>query len=250
MHWKRIDSIFVIFLGIMISLSLIFAIHPDYAMIVQFSTYHQYLAPFAMASLIVLLVCFLGNVIPLPTPYLLITWIASTLYRPDNSWIPLYFALIASLGAVTGEIVSYWIGRGARHIISIEKYAQIQFFQKILAAKPTFAPILLYLFGLTPISDDVILIPLGLLQYPQKKIFIYCGLGKFSLMLILALLPDLIFLSDTNYSFLTTMGPLFAIVILMYFLLRIDWVEIIRKSPWIIQIFKLGDILNDSSIDE
>lgn len=246
MHWKRIDSVFVLFVSVLVFFSILFEFLPEYGTIVQFSTYRQYLTPLTSASLVVFFVCFLGNVLPLPTPYLLITWIASTLYRTENSWVPLWFAVIAALGAVCGEIISYWFGRGVNMVIKTEKMPQIQFFHRLLIAKPTLAPILLYFFGITPISDDVILVPLGLLKYPQKMIFIYCGLGKFSLMLILALMPDLFLNASLDYSFITTMLPLFAIFILMYLLLRIDWVDFIRQSPRIIKFFKLNELLEEN----
>jgi membrane protein DedA with SNARE-associated domain len=53
-------------------------------------------------------------------------------------------------------------------------------------------PLLVYIFGLTPLPDQLIIIPLGVAKYPFKKIFVPCTLGKATYMLIIAILSSIL----------------------------------------------------------
>jgi membrane protein YqaA with SNARE-associated domain len=235
----KIDFFFLLLLVLLGIVSIYFEYNPSSAVVFQVSTYQNQLDTFLSGLLIVFLVCFIGNILPLPTPYLLIVWIVSTKFQDGSLLIPIVCAIIASFGAMLGEFLSYWIGRGTTKFFNSQESAQIQFFQKILKNRPSWGPFLLYFFGATPLNDDLILIPLGMMKYSQSKTVLFCWLGKLTLMFILAFLPDIFNVLDSNYSFISTMLPLFGVVLIMYLLLRIDWIEFVKSKTWLLKLFKI-----------
>jgi len=181
----------------------------------------------SLKVLVVFIVCLIGNLSPIPSPY---TWSVclAFAYFPLSPFIPLFFGFIASLGCLLGEIVGYFIGRGASKIISEERKDNLKNFQEYLLVHPKLAPILIFIFGATPLNDDFLIIPLGILNYDVKKTILFCWLGKFCLMLLFAynLFGVCSFLGGENW--VLSIISLYLILILIYLMIRINLVEIFK----------------------
>lgn len=148
---------------------------------------------------------------------------------------PLLLGLISGLASAVGEVVAYLFGLGGRQLLGrkyIEKFKSID---NYLRRKPRAVPIILYLFAATPIPDDIILIPLGMMKYKFWKAFIPVTLGKITHSLIFALLGrgSLKLIQST---FLTEQGLLLSvtsfllIIIAIYLVIKIDWAKIFSKK--------------------
>jgi uncharacterized membrane protein YdjX (TVP38/TMEM64 family) len=113
-----------------------------------------------------------------------------------NLYIPLLVSFIASLGCLAGEM----------------------------------APFLIFLFGLTPLSDDVLMVPLGLIRYSAKKTILFCWLGKFCMMMIFAY--NLLNICNLigGESWLLSIITLYILILMIYLFLRIDFLKIRKKE--------------------
>lgn len=239
MEFKRIDWIVVVLLICLSALSIYFLYDPTSASPFQISTYQAQLTSFESALWIVFVVCLIGNLSPIPFPYMLIVWIVANQYRRTEVYFALLIGLIASFGCLLGEICTYWIGRLIQPLLSESKQKNLENLLRIFEQKPWFIPIAIYLFGATPISDDILLIPLGLIKYSPKKTVFFCWLGKLTLMEAFAFLPDLFGMTSSTYSFYSTMFPLFLIVLVSYLVVRVDWVSFLTNSKIGKKIFQL-----------
>lgn len=102
-----------------------------------------------------------------------------------NPWL---LGFTAALAATLGEIVGYGIGWGARGLIRKEKHVKrFERIKEVISRRPRLTPFLIYLFGATPIPDDIIMIPLGLIRYPFWKAIIPDALGKLTMILVVVL---------------------------------------------------------------
>ncbi len=99
---------------------------------------------------------------------------------------PVLMSLAAGLGSAIGELTGYGIGLGGEKII-IKKYPQYK--DSLKAWKRKFKErgfILLFLFAVTPLPDDIVGIVAGLLKYDVKKFLIAVFLGKTLMFLLVA----------------------------------------------------------------
>ncbi|MHA2035456.1 MAG: VTT domain-containing protein [Promethearchaeota archaeon] len=174
-------------------------------------------------------VCLIGNLLPVPTPYTFVVCFSSLPFLQISFFIPLLVGVIASLGCLVGEMGGYLIGRGAAEIISEERVQKLKDYQLYLINHPRVAPILIFLFGFTPLNDDMITIPLGIIKYDAKKTILFVWLGKLGLMLIFAYNVFNIcqFIGGENwiYSIIT----IYLIVITVYLMLKVDFSRLFKK---------------------
>ena len=101
----------------------------------------------------------------------------------SSAFDPLLIAVAAGTGAAVGEFSGYLIGFGGRKVIG-EKYKKKMDFLVKLFKK--FGPIVIFVFALTPLPDDLLFIPLGVMRYSLLRAFIPALLGKFFSNLIIA----------------------------------------------------------------
>ena len=82
--------------------------------------------------------------------------------------------------------------------------------------------------ALTPISDDLIVVPLGLIKYSPKRTLFFCWLGKLGFMLIFAynLLNICHFIGGE--SWILSILSLYALLILVFLMIRIDLLKFLR----------------------
>jgi membrane protein YqaA with SNARE-associated domain len=114
-----------------------------------------------------------------PIPYTVVIFTLGGLRIFDPLWI----AVAAGLGAAIGEFSGYLIGFGGRRIISEKQKTKMDFLTKLFKK---FGPIVIFVFALTPLPDDLLFIPLGVMRYSVLRAFIPALLGKFVSNLIIA----------------------------------------------------------------
>ena len=100
-----------------------------------------------------------------------------------STFDPLWIAVAAGTGAAIGEFSGYLIGFGGRRIISEKQKTKMEFLTKLFRK---FGPIVIFIFALTPLPDDLLFIPLGVMRYSLIRAFIPALLGKFFSNLIIA----------------------------------------------------------------
>jgi len=134
---------------------------------------------------ITFVVCLVGNILPFPTPY---SWVVCGGFAliSDNLLIPLLFAFVASLGCLVGEMGGYIVGRGAAEVISEERAQNLKKYEEFVVKHPKLMPFLIFLAALTPINDDNITVPAGLIKVSFRTTVFWCWLGKLGMMVLMA----------------------------------------------------------------
>ena len=223
MKLKRVDIVFLIIIIILTIISIDFLLIEEHRAAITNIWGQELFDTLATGLFITFIICVIGNLLPVPTPY---SWVVCGGFSlvVTNAFIPLLFAFIGALGALIGEMGGYIVGRGAAELISDERTENLKNYQQYLIDHPKTAPFLIYLFGLTPLNDDMLTIPLGLIKYSASKTIIWIWLGKFSMFIFMAYnafgLFDLCGLvGGENWAF--TLGTLYFIVIMLYLMVRI-----------------------------
>ena len=222
MKLKRIDIIFIILLIIINIVSIDFIINESHREIIENISKYLTFKDLIPGLIITFIVCLIGNLLPIPTPYTVIVCYSSLPFLQENPFIPIVVAFIASLGCMIGEIGGYAVGRGASTFISEEQSQNLRKYQKFLIEHPKTAPILIFIFGLTPLNDDFITIPLGIIKYSFLKTIFWCWLGKFGLMLIFSFNLLNICSLLGGESWVLSIVSLYLIIVIMYIMIKID----------------------------
>jgi len=222
MKLKRIDIIFIILLIIITIVSIDFIINKSHQEIIENISKYPPFQDLTSGLIITFIVCLIGNLLPIPTPYTFVVCYSSLPFLQENPFIPVVVAFIASLGCMIGEIGGYAVGRGASAFISEEQSQNLRKYQKFLIEHPKTAPILIFIFGLTPLNDDFITIPLGIIKYSFLKTIFWCWLGKLGLMLIFSFNLLNICSLLGGESWVISIASLYLIIVIMYIMIKID----------------------------
>jgi len=114
-----------------------------------------------------------------PIPYPVVIFILGGL----PSFDPLWIAVAAGIGSAIGEFSGYLLGVGGRKVISDSYKKKMDFITKLFKK---YGSITIFIFALTPLPDDLLFIPLGVMRYSLLRAFIPALLGKFFSNLIIA----------------------------------------------------------------
>ncbi len=176
----------------------------------------------SLGDLGIFLISLLGSAIPFfPLPYLLLVILEA---RNRDFLGLIILGIIAGAGGAIGKITSYYLGRGARFALSEESKKELEFLSKI-ARK--YGAIAIFIFAVSPLPDDALYFPLGVMKFDIKVFLIINALGKIMLSTLVAFLSGIyynvigIFFGETDW-----ISPLMAIsfaLILTLVLLRIKW---------------------------
>ncbi|MCK4688276.1 MAG: hypothetical protein KAT66_09100 [Candidatus Lokiarchaeota archaeon] len=229
MRFKKVDFIFLFAIIILTIFSVDLLLNESHREIIENISKYPPFQNFGSGLLITFWVCVIGNLLPIPTPYTFVLCFSSQPFLGINVFIPLLVAFIASLGCLVGEMGGYGVGRGASEFISEEKKVNLKKYQQFLVDHPKIAPFLIFLFGLTPLNDDMITVPLGLIRYDIKKTIFWCWLGKLGLMLIFSynLINICALLGGENW--IISIASIYTIIIMVFLMLRINIIEILKK---------------------
>ena len=175
----------------------------------------------------VFLVSIIGTAsIIIPVPYtLLIFWLGFWGYDP------LLLTIAGGAGSAIGEFSGYMLGYYGRRLLSSERQRKMSYLLRMFGR---YGPIAIFLFALTPLPDDLLFIPLGILRYSHVKAFIPSILGKLLMCYILASLGQtqaqlILFLFGQEGSWIGMIITAVLLIIIVIALYRIDWEKVFEK---------------------
>ena len=170
-------------------------------------------------------ISFLGNLLVfVPIPYLLlIFWMGSFLN-------PLLLGVVGGFGATIAKTVIYMIGAAGRKFLSSERRNKLDYAKPLLGK---YGALAIFFFALSPLPDDILYVPMGIMRYNLISFFISCLLGKIILTIIIALGGDLsktaIQYFAEEYGFVGIFLTVLFIVVSVYITLRLDWEKLFTK---------------------
>ncbi len=183
----------------------------------QFALQFSYLGVFLIS-----LVGALSVIIPIP--YTLVIYLLGSVLDP------FLVAVSGGLGSALGEFSGYGLGYYGRVVLSKERRRKMDYMMKVFH-RYGFAAI--FLFALTPLPDDLLFIPLGIMRYRFLKAFIPAFLGKMLMCFILAYsgywsveVIEIVFGEGGLLGVVITTALL---VIVIVAILRIDWEKVFKK---------------------
>lgn len=209
------------------------------------------------ALLISLFICFLGSAsigFPVPFPFVLfslstsitikytdIGYSLNQILQLSPFWLEIVgIALIGGLGSALGEFTGYAIGYGTNKI-TVERNStllnNVDGFGKMLLKNKKRAPFYIFLFALTPLPDDILFLPLGIMKYPFWKCIIPAWLGKNFTTLFYCTWPIFVALGLTTQgiatndksSIITEAILLLVTITVMFFIMSFNWTKYLEK---------------------
>lgn len=171
-----------------------------------------------------------------PIPYTVVIFTLGGL-KTGESWVfePVWIAIAAGIGSAIGEFSGYLLGFGGRKAISERYKEKMGFLMKVF---DRFGPVVIFLFALTPLPDDLLFIPLGVMRYSLTRAFIPAFVGKVCMNFIVAyggrfsvqIIRDIIGVESEWVSALIgmTLAIVFLIVVLVI-MFKVDWEKLFEK---------------------
>lgn len=179
----------------------------------------------------VFVVSLLGSVLPfVPIPYLFVVVLLS------DTVDPLLLGIVSGLGGSLGKITSYALGRMGYRFLGETRQRRMDALREIIGK---YGVIGVFVFALTPLPDDVYIIPAGMMRLNFWRFLIANTLGKIILATLVAVLGRTYFeyarilLGESTW--ITTGLAVLAMVIITVILLRTDWetmLQTLKKSGW------------------
>jgi len=176
----------------------------------------------------VFLLSFIGTAsIIVPIPYTLVIFTLSL----TGQWNSALLIIAGGIGSALGEATGYALGYFGRRIISEERQRKMTYLVKLF---DRYGPLAVFAFALTPLPDDLLFIPLGIMRYKFYKAFIPALIGKILMIFILVNFGNIagdilarIFGDGGNlWGIIITTILLIIIIIALY---RIDWEKLLKK---------------------
>ncbi len=167
----------------------------------------------------VLFLSFVGSSsVILPVPYTVV------LLSIAPAFEPVLFAVAVGVGSALGEMVGYGLGYAGRVALGEKEKKKLR---AMLQVFKRYGPWAIFLFALTPLPDDLLFVPLGLMRYSLLNALVACALGKFCMGLILAYSGHV---AESFFSSSWLMAPITAVVLALIVVLvfRIDWTRLAR----------------------
>ncbi|MDJ0270478.1 MAG: VTT domain-containing protein [Aigarchaeota archaeon] len=192
----------------------------------------------------VFIVSLLGSIVPfVPVPYLFIVVLLSEVLDP------LLLGLAAGVGGSLGKVTSYALGRGGYRFFKPETKRRMDALRQLIGK---YVDIGVLIFALTPLPDDVYLIPIGMMRFSFWRFLLAYTVGKTIFSISVAYLGKFYFsraqqvLGGEN-QLTATIAAVIVMIIITVILLRVDWelaLKTMRTGGWRGVIANLGDILS------
>jgi len=180
----------------------------------------------------VFLASLLGSVsIFFPVPYTLILFTLGSI----ESFNPVMLSVASGLGSGLGEFSGYLLGLSGRRIISDKNKRKMDYLLKLFGR---FWPFAIFLFALTPLPDDLIFIPLGVMQYSLLKAIMPALIGKFCMSLIIVysarftvhIAREIFGVEGEGFSALISMVVASVLLVIIFIVMfKVDWEKIFEK---------------------
>lgn len=173
----------------------------------------------------VFIVSFIGSVsVVFPIPYTIVIYVLGSFLDP------FLVAISGGLGSALGEFSGYTLGYYGRSVIGEERQRKMDYMVKVFAK---YGPVAIFLFALTPLPDDLLFIPLGVMRYSFWKAFIPALIGKTLMTFILA------YSGQQSFEFIKVLfgeaglfGTVITTVLLILIIvaiIKIDWEKLFEK---------------------
>ena len=174
----------------------------------------------------VFVISVLGSAVPfLPLPYLAVVVILS------STLDPLWLGVFAGIGGAIGKVTSYLLGRGGYVLTNEETRRNLDALHGFMAKYGAFG---VFFFSITPLPDDVYIVPMGMIKLPFWRFFTANLAGKITLSVFVAYASRAYFSEvSTLFGGESTLALIAAIsvtVILSLILLRADWILAVRVA--------------------
>ncbi len=167
-----------------------------------------------------------------PIPYtVVIFWLGST-----GNFDPFLIAVAAGIGSAVGEFSGYLLGYYGRRVIKKERRRKMEFMVKVF---DRFGPVAIFLFALTPLPDDLLFIPLGLMHFSWFKAFVPALVGKICMNFIVAYGGSVTnqFIkqifgegSDLIAAMIGALLGVIFFIIVMVIMLKVDWEKVFVRT--------------------
>lgn len=176
----------------------------------------------------VFLLSFIGTAsIIIPVPYTLVIFTLSM----SGQWNLTLLIIAGGIGSALGELTGYALGYFGRRIISEERQRKMTYLVRVF---DRYGPLAVFIFALTPLPDDLLFIPLGMMRYKFYKAFIPSLIGKLLMIFIIVnsgsiagnIFATLFGESGTFWGMIITTILLVIVILALY---RIDWEKVLRK---------------------
>ncbi len=188
----------------------------------------------------VFLISLLGSVLPfVPVPYLVVVVLLS------GTMDPLLLGVAAGVGGALGKLTSYFLGRLGYLATAKETKENLDVLHRVLSR---YGALGVFVFAVTPLPDDIYVIPMGIVRLPFWRFFFANLAGKIVLSVGVAYLGRTYlssFQSLGDSSWMTIIAVAVTAV-LSLLLLRADWglaMEITRKKGISAAVVSLPEIL-------
>jgi membrane protein YqaA with SNARE-associated domain len=173
----------------------------------------------------VFIISFIGSIsVVFPVPYTIVIYLLGAVLNP------FFVAVSGGLGSALGEFSGYALGYYGRTVVSEERRRKMDYMVKVF---DRYGPAAIFLFALTPLPDDLLFIPLGVMRYAFWKAFIPALLGKTLMTFILAYSgQQSITIIETLFAGTGLLGTLITfalLVIIIVAIIKIDWEKLFEK---------------------
>lgn len=183
---------------------------------------YSYVGVFAIS-----LIGAMSIIVPIPYTFIILT-------LGIEGMNPLLLTVAGGLGSGVGEFSGYILGYYGRSVISEKQQRKMGYMIRIFER---YGPITIFLFALTPLPDDLLFIPLGILRYKFIKAFIPSILGKTLMCAILAYggrffgkILNVVFGESTpEMKLLISIITAIALVFILAAMLKINWEKVFEK---------------------
>jgi membrane protein YqaA with SNARE-associated domain len=145
----------------------------------------------------------------------------------------LLLTLSSGIGSALGELIGYILGYAANNIINESRKEKFKSISKFITHKKYWTPLLIFAFALTPLPDDLLFIPLGIIRYSVWKALIPAIAGKILMSYILVYSGRVY--NQFIFSLLGESGGIISIIvttilmiIVMTLMWKIDWEKILK----------------------
>jgi membrane protein YqaA with SNARE-associated domain len=173
----------------------------------------------------VFIISFIGSVsVVFPIPYTIVIYLLGAVLNP------VLVAISGGVGSALGEFSGYVLGYYGRAVVGEERRRKMDYMVKLFGRYGSAA---IFFFALTPLPDDLLFIPLGVMHYPFWKAFIPALLGKVLMTFIVAYsgqqsieLIETLFGGSGLLGVVVTSALLILIIVAM---VKIDWEKLFEK---------------------
>ena len=173
----------------------------------------------------IFIISFIGSVsVVFPVPYTIVIYFMGAVLNP------VFIAISSGLGSALGEFSGYTLGYYGRAVVSEERRRKMNYMVKLF---DRYGPAAIFFFALTPLPDDLLFIPLGVMRYPFWKAFIPALLGKTVMSFVLAYAGqqsiELIEKVFGGSGLLGTGITIALLVVIIVAMIKIDWERLFEK---------------------